>query len=137
MEDPRLTLIEKIYVMEGKYYYCFGNRRNMRLNSKWYKIYEIAKVNRGMGFIYEIYFSNGVSYIGKTKNLISRMSSHCYNILKKKHNKKMLDAYKDSGELPRFRVLDVVPMEEIDRYERFHILNKKNQGIKLANIKLI
>ena len=66
--------------------------------------------------IYQLNFSSGHYYIGKSENIPKRWETHRRNFLQGKHTRKMQWAYDNYG-MPDFQVLIVVHPDHIDLYE--------------------
>jgi hypothetical protein len=66
--------------------------------------------------IYQLNFSSGHYYIGKSENIPKRWETHKRNFLQGKHTRKMQWAYDNYG-MPDFTILMVIHSDHIDLYE--------------------
>lgn len=66
--------------------------------------------------IYQLNFSSGHYYIGKSENIPKRWETHRRNFQQGKHTRKMQWAYDNYG-MPDFTILMIVHPDHIDLYE--------------------
>jgi hypothetical protein len=67
--------------------------------------------------IYQLTFTSGHYYIGKSENIPKRWDTHKRNFDQHKHTKRMQWAYDNYG-MPQFQVVLVVHPDHLDLYER-------------------
>ncbi len=67
--------------------------------------------------IYQLTFTSGHYYIGKSENIPKRWDTHTRNFEQGKHTRKMQWAYDNYG-MPNFQIIMVVHPDHIDLYER-------------------
>lgn len=88
-------------------------------------------------FIYALScpLTSNVRYIGKTNNLNKRLSSHlCKSNLKKTtHKNNWINSLLNKNMKPIISILDIVPIDEWEFWEKFWIELFKTWGIKLTN----
>lgn len=72
-------------------------------------------------FIYKLIFPTGEFYIGKTNNINTRFSSHCYKLRNGVHARKLQSIYDNTKNLPRIEILEETSQKEVDLKEIFWI----------------
>jgi hypothetical protein len=80
--------------------------------------------------------TDDVRYIGKTKNLAQRLSSHCLSSSKQSnpHKWRWIDKLKADGKKPKMLILDQCEQDSWQESERHWIAHYRSIGARLTNI---
>jgi len=77
--------------------------------------------------------TNEIRYLGKTNDTKERLYGHIYEKGKLGHKYKWIQQLKKNGLKPIIEVLDIVPKEEEEFWEKHYISLLKSWGIRLTN----